>query len=196
VTININLLPWREERKVQLKREFFALLGGVGLMSGILLLLIHFFVSNQIKKQTENNQILRDEIKTVDYQIAEIKDLQKEKERLLARMEIIQKLQGNRPNIVRLFDNIVRTMPDGLYLTHVARAGKNILLDGRAESNTRVSKLMRNIEASAWLMAPLLSDIQRDEKPATSAHAVDFHLQAQQRVDEESPFDQEGHNKQ
>lgn len=164
MTISINLLPWREELKVEHQREFFTLLGlAVGFAVG-LMLCIHMLVAKQITNQNNDNDYLKHQISLLDQQISEIQELEKEKRQLLARMDIIQQLQKSRPQIVRLFDGLVRIVPDGLYLTSVSRTGNKVLLDGKAESNTRVSTFMRNIESSGWLKSPLLSLIQTDEQ--------------------------------
>ncbi|MFO1259376.1 MAG: PilN domain-containing protein [Gammaproteobacteria bacterium] len=161
--MNINLLPWREERKNQKKKEFFALMSGCAGLSALLVFSIHLFFKHQIEYQLEKNGYLKQEISQLDRQIAEIEGLQKEKERLLARMDIIQQLQSNRPHIVRLFDVVSRTVPDGLFLVSLTRADGRLLVEGKAESNTRVSKFMRNIESSNWLYSPVLSFIQADQ---------------------------------
>ncbi len=192
MSININLLPWREEQKEQQKREFVSFLGlGVVAASG-LMLLVHMLIARQISFQNDTNLFLKNEIVKLDQQIAEIQALQKEKQQLLARMEIIQQLQTNRPQIVKLFDGIVRTVPEGLYLTNLARTGPNLVIDGKAESNTRVSTFMRNIEASNWLKDPVLTYIQADTKegqqpenkiPTATDRMIGFNLQALETVD-------------
>lgn len=194
MTININLLPWREELKEQQKREFLGLLGFGVIAAAGLMLLIHMLINRQIGFQQENNDYLKNEIKILDQQIAEIQALQNEKQQLLARMEIIQQLQTNRPQVVRLFDGIVRTVPDGLYLTNLTRTGPKIVIDGKAESNTRVSTFMRNIEASSWLKNPALTLIQADDKPGEKKidhndRMIGFNLQALQAVDEQANLD-------
>ncbi len=188
MSININLLPWREEQKEQQKREFISFLGlGVVAATG-LILLVHMLIARQITFQNDNNTFLKNEIVKLDQQIAEIQALQKEKQQLLARMEIIQQLQTNRPQIVRLFDGIVRTVPEGLFLTNLARTGPNLVIDGKAESNTRVSTFMRNIESSNWLKNPVLTLIQADpakegnEKPLAD-RMIGFNLQAIETID-------------
>ncbi len=150
-------------------------------------------ISRQITFQNENNDFLKNEIKKLDQQIAEIQALQKEKAQLLARMEIIQQLQTNRPQVVRLFDGLVHTVPEGLYLTNLTRTGPSIVMDGKAESNTRVSTFMRNIEASNWLKNPLLTLIQAGtpkdtNKPSDkqSDRMIGFNLQAVEAVDAQS----------
>lgn len=193
MTININLLPWREEQKEQQKKEFVSMAGlGIVIACG-LVLCIHMLVNRQITFQRENNDYLKEQIKQLDQQIAEIESLQKEKAQLLARMDIIQQLQANRSQVVRLFDGIVHTVPEGLYLTNLTRTGSHIIMDGKAESNTRVSTFMRNIEASPWLKKPVLTVIQADmpkEGNKQSDKVVDkmigFNLQAEQ-VGNEQP---------
>lgn len=181
--ININLLPWREESKEQQKREFFSMLGLAVVAASGLMLLIHMVIGRQITLQNEDNSYLKHEITILDQQIEEIKKLEKEKKQLLAKMEVIQALQASRPQVVRLFDGIVRLIPPGLFLTNLNRTGNRIIIDGRAESNTRVSTLMRNIEASKLLMDPILSVIQSDEekqgeKQRASDRLIGFNLQA------------------
>lgn len=183
-SININLLPWREELKEQQKREFLMLLGLGAIIATGLILCIHLWVNSRISFQDQRNQFLKNEILKLEKKIAEIDALKKEKQQLLAKMDIIQQLQANRPQIVRLFDGIVKTVPDGLYLTSLARQGANILIDGKAESNTRVSAFMRNIESSSWLKDPVLSVIQaddknnKDNKEKTLDHMIGFNLKA------------------
>jgi len=180
MTININLLPWREELKEQKKKEFFILVGISSFISLMLIVAVHFSFVQEIKFQNSLNQILQNQISVLDKKIAEIDGLQKEKERLLARMEIIQQLQGNRPMIVRLFDNITRTIPDGLYLKSINRTDYKLLIEGKAESNTRVSKFMRNIDSSEWLGNPVLSYIQAEEE-SDKNNMIGFNLQAIQK---------------
>ena len=149
-----------------------------------MVVVLHFFLSYQIACQDRLNDSLRTEVAELDKKIIEIDNLQKEKENLLARMGIIQQLQSDRQKIVRLFDNVTRTVPEGLYLTTLNRTGVQLLIEGKAESNTRVSKFMRNIEASAWLSNPVLNLIQADEKGKEN-HGLGFTLQAVQAPDKE-----------
>lgn len=179
MTININLLPWREELKEYEKKQFFTFMGISAGVALAIVAAIHFLFQAQISAQRELNDILRQEITILDKRIVEIDTIQKEKERLLARMDIIQQLQSNRPHVVRLFDNLVRTIPDGLYLSSLTRQESSIAIEGKAESNTRVSKFMRNIESSDWLANPLLNVIQADEQDKTDT-MIAFTLQAVQ----------------
>ncbi|MCS5710030.1 PilN domain-containing protein [Candidatus Berkiella aquae] len=190
MTININLLPWREERKELQKKEFFTMLAFGIVVSCGLVMIMHMSVARQIAAQNENNNYLKQEIKQLDDQIAEIQGLEKEKQQLLAKMEVIQQLQASRPEVVRLFDTVVRIIPPGLYLTNLSRTGSHILLDGKAESNTRVSTFMRNIEASGLFKTPDLTLIQADDgkgdksSPRLIDRLIGFNLQ----VDEVNSF--------
>lgn len=183
MSTHINLLPWREELKAQQKKELFVLLGAGGVASLILILFVHLCMKNSIEFQVDKNAYLKSQITILDQQIEEINSLKKEKEKLLARMEVIQELQSNRPHIVRLFDGITRTVPEGLFLTSLTRTDTKILIEGKAESNTRVSTFMRNIEAYDWLKTPLLSLIQADDNEKESKY-IGFNLEAVQVMKE------------
>lgn len=183
MTVTINLLPWREERKEQQKREYFSILGLAIIVAFGLMLCIHMFISRQITFQEDINLYLKNEINILDGQIAQIQHLEEEKKKLLAKMEVIQQLQASRPEIVRLFDGIVRIVPSGLFLTNLSRVGTIIEFDGKAESNTRVSTLMRNIESSQLLTKPTLTVIQADDPSRANANVapdrlIEFNLQA------------------
>lgn len=189
MTININLLPWRAERKELLKKEFLTMLVFGIVVSCGLVLIMHMTVARQIAAQNDNNTYLKNEIKQLDDQIAQIQSLEKEKQQLLAKMEVIQQLQASRPEVVRLFDTIVRIIPPGLYLTNLSRTGSHILIDGKAESNTRVSTFMRNIEASGLFKTPDLTLIQADDMKADGKlqtrpidRLIGFNLQADEVV--------------
>ncbi|MDG2046980.1 MAG: PilN domain-containing protein [Halioglobus sp.] len=147
----INLLPWREERRQILKKEFLSSVALVLILSVGLILLADRVINSQIDHQTARNQYLTENIKALDKQVAEIRELQKRRDQLLARMRVIQRLQGNRPIIVRVLDQLVRTVPDGLFYTKLIAVGPDITLTGVAESNIRVSSLMRQLDASDWL---------------------------------------------
>ncbi len=175
MTTNINLLPWREEQQEIERLQFIAMMA-VGCVIALAIVVgIHFLFDHKLSYQNELNGILKQEITVLDSKIAEINELEKEKQRLLARMAIIQELQGNRPHVVRLFDNLVRTIPDGLYLVSLTREGQAIAIQGKAESNTRVSKFMRNIESSDWLSRPLLNVIKANDENDSQ---ISFTLQA------------------
>lgn len=185
----INLLPWREELRKQRQRNFlmtllFAVLASVAVMLGWRLL-----VASQIDHQTQRNNYLRAEIAKVDILLKEIAELDKVKARILARMRVIQDLQARRPEAVHLMDELVTSMPDGVYLESISQAGKNVSLSGRAQSNARVSALMRNTEASPWLANPQLQVVENpgSDKDATLSK---FSLVVRQKRDKK-PEDQQ-----
>ncbi len=181
----INLLPWREELRKQRQRRFlgtlvFALLASVAVMLGWRLM-----VASQIDHQKQRNNYLRAEIAKVDVLLKEIAELDKVKARILARMRVIQDLQARRPEAVHLMDELVTSMPDGVYLFTINQAGSNVSLGGRAQSNARVSALMRNTEASAWLANPQLQVVENpgSDKDATLST---FRLVVKQKRDKNS----------
>lgn len=156
----INLLPWREALRKERQTEFFITLGIVVVISAGIWGLIHFYHTQLISYQQLRNQFVQQEISLLDKKIEEIKRLEKEKQRLLARMRAIEQLQGNRPLVVRLFDEMVNSLPEGVSLTAVKQAGSKITINGVAQSNARVSSFMRNLEKSTWLAKPHLDIIQ------------------------------------
>ena len=156
----INLLPWREELRTQRRNQFFAALGGAAVAAGVLLLLSYFVFGGMIDNQRDRNEFLEQEIAELDKQIEEITELENSKARLLARMEIIEQLQRSRPGIVHVFDEMVTVMPEGVTLTSIKQTGRRVEMVGTAESNTRVSALMRNIDKSEWLGSPDLEVVE------------------------------------
>jgi len=156
----INLLPWRAARRKQRQQEFLTLLGFAAVAAIVLSLLIVVFYNNQIDNQTARNTYLTEQIAIVDKQIEEIKALDKKKEGLLRRKKVIEDLQSNRSMNVHLFDELVRTIPDGVRLSALNQNGDQLSLEGFAQSNARVSTYMRNLQASGWMTKPDLSIIQ------------------------------------
>ena len=176
----INLLPWREDLRKQRQQRFlmtmlFSLLVAAAVMFGWRLL-----VTSQIDYQKQRNEFLRAEIRKVDELLKEIEELDKVKARILARMQVIQDLQAKRPEAVHLMDELVTTMPEGVHLDSITQNGQKVSLNGRAQSNARVSALMRNTEASPWLEKPNLQIVQNkgEDKDATLS---EFKLQIQQK---------------
>ena len=177
----INLLPWRDELRNQRRNQFYAALGGAGVAAGILLLLGYFAFSNVIDHQRDRNNVLKKEIAMLDKRIEEIIDLEEKKESLLARMQIIEQLQRSRPGIVHVFDEMVRTLPDGVFLTEVKQTGQRLEIVGSAESNTRVSALMRNIDSSEWLSNPDLEVVEvKSSRRGEPGKASEFTVFARQ----------------
>jgi type IV pilus assembly protein PilN len=156
----INLLPWREqERKV--RRREFAVAAGAAVVAALVFALGGKLVySSWIDAQNQENNLLRKEIVKLDAEIADIQDLEERRQRLLARMEIIEKLQRKRPEIVHQFDELVRTVPDGVYLSSLKQTGAKLEIKGVAQSSTRVSTFMRNIDSSTWMDNPELQVVE------------------------------------
>ena len=161
----INLLPWREGERKERKLAFLVALGVAALAAGVASFAAYLLYGSMIESQEHRNQQLRTEIKTLDKQIEEINNLEVAKQKFIARMEIIEKLQRSRPEIVHVFDEIVRTLPEGVYLTGVKQTEKRLRFDGVAQSSTRVSSFMRNIDGSQWLRNPELEVVQTAKGP-------------------------------
>ena len=147
----INLLPWRTDRRKQREREFYMLLIASAVGGVFALLVLVGWMGARIDNQQERNTYLQTEIKSLDKQIEEIKELDKTRSQLLTRKQIIEQLQSNRAQMVHLFDEMVRTIPDGVRLTSMKQAGDILTLEGVAESNARVASYMRNIDNSPWM---------------------------------------------
>ncbi len=148
---HINLLPWRAERRKQREREFFMQLGAAFVAALLCLILWAWWMDLRIDNQNERNAYLQTEIHQLDEKIAKIKDLEKVRDRLLARKQIIEQLQANRSQMVHLFDELVKTIPASARLTGLKQTGDSLSLDGVAQSNASVAEYMRNIEASQWM---------------------------------------------
>ncbi|MCB1865126.1 MAG: PilN domain-containing protein [Chromatiales bacterium] len=176
---HINLLPWRENRRRKRKRDF-----GVGLVAAIVLTSgvlagLHWFVEGRIDYQKRRNKWLTQKIEVVDKQIAQIKKLEQLKSQLIARTEIIYNLQLSRPQAVHLFDEIVATLPEGVLISNIGQAGSGLSISGSAQSNSRVSAYMRNIEGAKWIGSPGLIVIESKDKTGTGLSQ--FQLRAAQR---------------
>ena len=174
----INLLNWREERRKKRQQEFIGqLLAGV-LVTALAVLLAGFSYDLRISNQQARNKFLEDGIATLDKQIAEIHDLKERREQLVARMNVIQELQGNRPIIVRVFDELARTLASGVFYDSVKMEGNALTISGAAEANNRVSQLMRSLDGSAWFADPNLKGIK--ENPTYGPQASSFQLTVKQ----------------
>jgi type IV pilus assembly protein PilN len=169
----INLLPWRDQQRRERKLAFFIALGGAVVLAGIALFIAYLLVGSMIDAQEHRNDRLRAQIKVLDKQIEEINDLEAQKQKFISRMQIIEKLQRSRPEVVHLFDELVKQMPDGTYLTTVKQTGPKLKLEGVAQSSTRVSALMRNISASQWLRNPELEVVQTKTDTVGSSFVLD-----------------------
>ena len=156
----INLLPWREAERRDRKQRFLIALGAATVVAIAFTFIAYLTFSSMIDAQLGRNRLLQGDIRVLDHQIAEINDLEADKRRFIARMDIIEKLQRSRPAIVHLFDTIVRAVPPGVYLTGVVQHGEHLKFKGIAQSSTRVSSFMRDIDSSRWLKNPALEIVQ------------------------------------
>jgi type IV pilus assembly protein PilN len=156
----INLLPWRAERRKQRQKEFYVMLGGAALVAVLIAFGVVKFFDHLIETQNRRNTHLQNEIAQLDIKIKEIEALDRKKAELLARKAVIEQLQANRSQMVHLFDELVRTIPDGVRLNSIKQTGDQLTLDGVAQSNARVSSYMRSLEASGWMTNPDLSVIE------------------------------------
>jgi len=158
--IRINLLPWREARRKAHNLQFYILMGMVAGLAASIVLLVHGYYATRISTQTERNRFLKDENAKLDKEIEEIKKLKEEIQALLSRKQVIETLQADRAQTVYLLEQLVRQIPDGIYLRSIKQAGGKVNLSGYAQSNARVSTLMRNLEASPYLENPDLVEIK------------------------------------
>lgn len=159
----INLLPWREELRKERQKEFVTIIIAVALAAAALVWFANTFIEDQWKSQKTRNSFIQRETNVLSEQITEIQELKEKKAQLLERMTLIQNLQGNRPIIVRLFDEIARSLPNDLYFTNLQIKGDRVLVKGRAKSNNRVAALMRNFDNSEWFDAPNLVKVKAEK---------------------------------
>ncbi len=160
----INLLPWRERQRKELQRQFVSIAGGAVVLMGAIIFYVHLHMASLIDAQGARNDFLNKEIAAVEEKIKEIKGLENEKQNLLTRMDVIQQLQTRRPEIVHLFDEFVRNVPEGVYLTGITQNATAIKITGVAQSNATVSMFMRRLDESEWLSNPSLEVIKANLK--------------------------------
>ena len=160
MTVRVNLLPHREERRKRARQYFFVLAGGTAFVGLLLVGAVHTFYQRQIDVQTDRNSFLKGEIAKLDQEIAEIDSLKAEIAALLARKNVIETLQRDRAQTVHLLDQLVRQMPEGVYLSRLTQRGLRVDVIGYAQSNARVSTLMRNVDSSPWLERPVLVEVK------------------------------------
>jgi len=154
--IRINLLPHREQKRKERRQQFFALVGLMALAGVLVGLAVHTFIKGAIERQEARNDFIRAENAVLDKQTAEIRRLRDQIDALLARKQVIESLQTHRSQVVRLFNEMASQMPEGVYLTKIKQTGDKIMLAGYAQSNARVSTLMRNLDGSPFLAEPQL----------------------------------------
>lgn len=160
----INLLDWRAERREARRREFLSMIGLAVVIAGAVLGIAYLAMQQALDYQNQRNKLLEQTIADIDKQIKEIEELQKTRDGLISRMKIIEQLQQSRSGTVHFFDELVNTLPDGVFLTHVKQDGQNVTIDGTAESNGRISAYMKNLDSSPWFDDPQLVVIHTGEK--------------------------------
>lgn len=159
----INLLPWRDTLRAKQKKDFIEACGLAAILGAMIAVILYVSVGLKIDHQLSRNDRLKAEIEKLDTQIEEVKNLEKRRNLLVERMKIIGGLQSNRPQIVHIFEELVRTLPEGVYYNSVNRTEGRLHIEGLAESNSGVSALMRKLDASKWLKDPLLTDVSTNE---------------------------------
>lgn len=191
----INLLPWREERRRERTRQFLIMLGVAAALAVLVTFGGKLFMDNWLDYQEGRNAYLESEIAEMDKKIREIERLEETRSRLLARKEIIEELQRNRSQMVHLFDELARTIPDGVYLTSVRQSGSRLTLNGVAESSARVSAYMRNIEDSDWLAKPelqVIETVQRQNEGRVRQFTLEANLEGAGEEEASDVFAEEG----
>lgn len=173
----INLLPWREKQRQQKKKEFLSLLGLAALATTLILGLVHLYIGGLKEHQGQRNKMIQDEIVILDTKIVEVKNIGEKKSQLLSKIDLVQRLQESRPEIVHLFDEIPRTTPDGVFLTKFVQVGADLTFEGKTQSNARVSAFMRAVETSSWLQIPKLDVIKSPDKTNVEQNS-DFTMRA------------------
>jgi type IV pilus assembly protein PilN len=168
--IRINLLPHREQKRQARQRQFVSLALSLGVLALALVALVHGILSAQIDSQKDRNALLKKEIAKLDEQIKEIDRLRDQIQAVLSRKQVVETLQANRSEAVHLLDQLVRQLPDGIYLNSVKQTGAKVTITGYAQSNARVSTLMRNVESSPWLTNPELVEIKSIPAPGVPAN--------------------------
>ncbi len=172
---HINLLPWREELRKEQKKQFAILSLLTVVLAGLVLLYAHLYIGGLLDDQNARNEYLKTETAALDQRIKEIKDLETTRAKLQARINIIQQLQRSRPSVVHLFDELARTLPNGVYLSGIAQKDLGVTVTGVAQSNARVSAFMRNVEDSKWIGSPKL-DVISSKTQDQHARSNDFTL--------------------
>lgn len=182
----INLLPWREEMRLEKKKEFLTQLGGVCIVAALIAFVWVRAVDGSIATQNSRNTMLQQEIKALEQQVVEIQNLKKERRELLDRMKVIQDLEGKRAIIVHYFDEMATAVPDGVFLTSLNRQGDVFTLKGISESNNRISEFMRQIEDSDWFKGTSIVSISADPESGPQAQEFTLRLTATLPGDEEN----------
>ncbi len=197
--VRINLLPHREQKRQARQRQFISLAVSLAVLGLAIVALVHGILAGQIEAQKDRNALLKKEIAKLDEQIKEIDRLRDQIQAVLSRKQVVETLQGNRSEAVHLLDQLVRQLPDGIYLSNVKQQGTRVTVTGFAQSNARVSTLMRNIEASPWLTRPELVEIKLVQAPGQAnrdlkinAFTMTFHVKRAAPTEVKGPADAKG----
>ena len=182
----INLLPWRDEERKERKVKFLVALGGALIGAMLAAFVGYLLMDSMVSAQDMRNARLKEEIAELDKQIEKINSLEADKARFIARMEVIEKLQRSRPEIVHIFDEISKQLPDGVYLTAITQSGTRLKFEGVAQSSTRVSAFMRNIDGSSYLKNPELEVVETKKENVVGATFVLYADQSGSGADTES----------
>ncbi len=189
---HINLLPWRDDLRKRREKEFIVTAVIAALMMGGVVLGVHLHYESRIAYQNQRNTFIETEISSLDKKIKEIENLKKERDSLIARTKVIQDLQAGRPEIVHVFDELVTTLPDGVYYTKVSQKGRRLNLTGVAQSNARVSSLMRSLNTSTWFDNSELVEITTTEQKDTGVRLSRFILKVGQEKQKKANEEQAG----
>ncbi len=189
---HINLLPWRDDLRKRREKEFIVTAVIAALMMGGVVLGVHLHYESRIAYQNQRNTFIESEISSLDKKIKEIENLKKERDSLIARTKVIQDLQAGRPEIVHVFDELVTTLPDGVYYTKVSQKGRRLNLTGVAQSNARVSSLMRSLNTSTWFDNSELVEITTTEQKDTGVRLSRFILKVGQEKQKKANEEQAG----
>jgi type IV pilus assembly protein PilN len=186
-TARVNLLPHREERRKAARQHFYVIAGGTAVVGALIVVAMHGFYAAKIETQSERNRFLKSEIAKLDKEIAEINKLKNEIQALLARKQVIETLQTDRAQTVHLLDELVRQMPEGVYLKSVKQSGLRVSVLGYAQSNARVSTLMRNIESSPWLTKPGLVEVKAATVAKRRVSEFNLNLEVKRTEPQDAP---------
>ena len=178
----INLLPWREERRKELQQQFIVIVAVVAVFAALCTFAVHSYFSNEVSNQLKRNKFVEGEIAALEIKIKEIQALQERRNQIVDSMKVIQQLQGNRPVIVHSLGAIASTIPDGVYYTKIEKKGKMYKMYGIAETNNKISKLMRNLDDSEWFKNPVLVKVEGVKDDAGEEKSSRFEMMVTQEV--------------
>jgi type IV pilus assembly protein PilN len=179
---HINLLPWREEARELQRKAFLGKLLASAVIGAVLVFLWILIAQNQLDNQNSRNSYLKSNIAEMDKKVSEISELKRKKKEMLSRMKVIQDLQGNRSEIVKMFDELVRAVPDGVYLDSLERKGASITISGFSESNSRISNLMRNLDNSYKYENSNLTKVKHDGRLGEQGSVFDLQVEIESPV--------------